>query len=135
MIPPVVLVVEDDVDLREAVYALLDEAGVAVIRADDGEEALDLLRSGLRPAVVLLDLMMPRMNGLEFRRQQLAERSPIADIPIVVLSGWSGGRDEVRDLGVAAVLRKPVSAQTLFEALRIHGRWAPEAIDGATERG
>jgi two-component system, chemotaxis family, chemotaxis protein CheY len=122
---PIVLIVEDDVDLREALCELLEEEGVAVVRADDGEEALKLLREGLRPVVVLLDLMMPRMNGIEFRRRQLLESPEIRDIPLVVLSGWLEGREEVKKLGVAAVLSKPVSAEVLCEVLRVTGRWIP----------
>jgi two-component system response regulator MprA len=131
MSSPIVLVVEDDVDLRETLCELLDAEGVAVVRADDGEEALDLLRKGLRPAVVLLDLMMPRMNGIEFRRQQLQEEPGVAEIPLVILSGWSEGREEIQRLGVAAVLGKPVSAETLCEVLRMNGRWIPVEGPGA----
>ena len=120
---PVVLVVEDDADLREAICELLTTEGVSVARADDGEEALELLRSGLKPSVVLLDLSMPRMNGLEFRRRQVEEGPDVADVPVVVLSGWDEGREQMeRDTGVA-VLRKPVTPQKLFEALRMQGRW------------
>ncbi len=122
---PIVLIVEDDIDLREALCELLDAEGVDVIRADDGEEALKLLREGLRPAVVLLDLMMPKMNGIEFRRQQLREDSGVRDVPLVVLSGWPEGREEIKQLDVAAVLSKPVSAEDLCEVLRVTGRWIP----------
>jgi len=122
---PIVVIVEDDIDLREALCELLDAEGVDVVRADDGKEALNLLRGGLRPNVLLLDLMMPKMNGIEFRRQQLQEPPEIRDVPLVVLSGWAEGREEVKRLGVAAVLAKPVSAEELCEVLRANGRWLP----------
>ena len=120
-----VLIAEDDVELREALCDLLDAEGIPVVRADDGEEALSLLRSGLRPAAVLLDLAMPRMDGVEFRRRQLADDPAVAAVPVVVLSGWEEGREEMKRLGVSAVLRKPVTPRRLFEVLRTRGRWIP----------
>jgi len=120
-----VLVVEDDRELREAVCSLLADEGVPVVRADDGEEALKLLESGLRPAAVLLDLMMPGMGGLEFRRRQVEMDHGVAEVPVVVLSAWDEGRERAKELGVAAVLTKPVSAARLFETLLRCGRWVP----------
>ena len=68
-----ILVVEDDHDIQSALASILREEGLHVATASDGAEALALLRQGLRPAVILLDLMMPVMNGAEFRAAQLQD--------------------------------------------------------------
>ena len=65
----IVLVVDDDADVRESLELVLRDAGYDVFLAEDGQAALDMLGFGLRPAVILLDLMMPRLNGLEFLEQ------------------------------------------------------------------
>ena len=65
-----VLVVEDDTSLRKGMVALLEATGMTAIEAVDGEDALQLLRHGLAPSVILLDLAMPRMDGWHFRAQQ-----------------------------------------------------------------
>ena len=82
-----VVVVEDDVDIRELVVELLAEFGFDTVGFADGRAALaDLRRPGAPPAVVLLDLEMPGMTGWEFRREQL--RDPLlAHVPVVVTSG------------------------------------------------
>lgn len=69
--------------------------------------------------------MMPGMDGLEFRRRQIAMDHGVADVPVVVLSAWDEGREEAKRLGVAATLKKPVSAPRLFETLLRFGRWTP----------
>jgi CheY-like chemotaxis protein len=111
-----VLIVDDDFGLRESLCAALEEEGFAVATAGNGQEALDYLRQENNPCVVLLDLMMPIMNGWEFRAEQ--RRDPaIASIPVVVLSAFSRVSDEeLHD--VRTVLRKPVNLTTLLDALR-----------------
>ncbi len=79
-----VLVVDDDADIREAFRDFLEEAGYAVICAADGDEALTAMRK--EPiAVVLLDVMMPRMDGREFRRHQLADPA-LRDVPVIIIT-------------------------------------------------
>jgi CheY-like chemotaxis protein len=112
---PTILVVDDDDDLRGAIFALLqEEARVRVAAVANGQQALDLLRGGLRPCVILLDLRMPEMGGVEFRREQLASPD-LADIPVVVLTGDLREIEAVRELGVAFVLMKPVNLRQLLE--------------------
>jgi len=112
---PTLLVVDDDDDLRGAIFALLqEEANVRVAAVANGREALDLLRGGLRPCVILLDLRMPEMGGVEFRREQLA-CPEFADIPVVVLTGDPREIDAVKELGVTLVLKKPVNLHQLLE--------------------
>src|SRR4051794_9814888 len=80
-----VLIVEDDEDLREMMAQMLNIEGFSTATASNGREALDYLHSTRRPNVILLDLMMPVMDGWEFRRQQQADPQ-IAPVPVIVLS-------------------------------------------------
>ena len=108
---PSVLVVDDDSDVRASVAQLLELEGFAVDTAKNGQEALDKLRSGVQPGVVLLDLMMPVMNGLELLNQLRAEpdlRKP----PVIVISANRGY--DADDLGVSAVVRKPFDVDHLL---------------------
>ncbi len=85
-----VLVVEDDRDIRECMADALEMEGYAVACAQHGREALDQLRRGLRPDLILLDLLMPVMSGWEFRQAQLADPL-LAGIPVVIVSASSPG--------------------------------------------
>ena len=109
-----ILVVDDDADIRDAISLVLRSEGYSVIPAEDGQSALDVLGYGAVPRVILLDLMMPRLNGLEFlehARDLLRDR----DIRVVVVTANQGYAAE--DLGVCAVLRKPMDAQDLIQAV------------------
>src|SRR5262245_24891409 len=81
-----VLVVENDADLRDRLRILLHQEGFAVETATDGRDALDQLEAGLRPCVIVMDLMMPVMNGFEFRSEQLKDPT-LARIPVITYSG------------------------------------------------
>lgn len=80
-----VLVVEDSDDNREVLGALLEVEGYHVAYAVDGRDALDKLEHGLRPCLILLDVSMPRMNGIEFRRAQVAD-DRFSEIPVILFS-------------------------------------------------
>ena len=115
-----VLIVEDDADLREMMAQLLTLEGVRASTAVNGREALAYLRNGNKPNVILLDLMMPVMDGWEFRRQQ-QDDALLADIPVVVLSAFDHARTaEVR---ASAVLRKPLDFDQLLLLVR---RYCPQ---------
>jgi CheY-like chemotaxis protein len=108
-----VLLVEDDVDVREAVTDTLEDAGYRVTAARHGQEALALLRDGrARPCLILLDLMMPVMDGWQFRELQSKDPA-LADIPVVALSAHGG----LHALGAADHLRKPVQLRALMEVV------------------
>jgi len=112
--PHPLLVVEDDDDIREAFCELLKLRGFAVESAPDGIEALSKLDRIGRPCLVVLDLMMPRMDGMEFWGRML-ERGALKDVPVVVVSAALEGNPHL-DLGRAvAVLPKPVSIRALLE--------------------
>jgi CheY-like chemotaxis protein len=111
-----VLVVEDDDATREALVMGLEHAGWVVVGAADGRAALDLLRGGLAPRVIVLDLMMPVMDGHEFRRQ-LLEDAALASIPLVVVSADMWASRLAGAPGVHAVLMKPVDLDDLLRSL------------------
>ena len=102
-----VLVVDDDADMREALRYLIEANGHSVITAGNGEEALEMLRRGLRPCVILLDLMMPVKDGIQFRVEQ-RQNAAFADIPVVLLSGHYNPQHYAALLGAVAHLQKPI---------------------------
>ncbi|HZI15627.1 MAG TPA: response regulator [Myxococcus sp.] len=108
-----VLAVDDDPDILLAFKDVLEMEGHCVLLARGGREALELLRRGTRPAVILLDLMMPDLSGWEFIEAQTADAS-LASIPVVVLSGQGVSAREVAALGAAGYLRKPVDLEQLL---------------------
>src|SRR3954465_450681 len=113
----VVLVVEDEPDWREALAGILEDASYRVLCAANGAEALTLLEQHQgRCDVILLDLMMPVMNGWDFRSKQL--RNPLlADIPVLLMSAGARLAAAHDDLQAAGYLNKPVSAEDVVEQL------------------
>lgn len=109
-----VLVVEDDPDLRQMMEQLLHLEGFAPVTAPNGREALTLLRSGAPVKAILLDLMMPVMDGWEFRRQQRAEPA-FADIPVIVVSAIDPER--ALELSPVAFFRKPLAFDQVLDCL------------------
>jgi two-component system, chemotaxis family, chemotaxis protein CheY len=111
-----VLVAEDDHEIREAVEVLLTEVGYRVLTAADGQKAVELLRklagTSEFPTVLLLDLMMPVMNGWEVLSELRAH--PELALPVVIVSAFA---DQAPHDGVRAVLRKPVQVSQLLGAL------------------
>jgi len=80
-----ILVVDDDSELSELMASILEDEGYQAVAVENGQVALDYLKKSPAPCVILLDLMMPSMNGWEFRDAQLSDPS-LADIPVVVVS-------------------------------------------------
>jgi CheY-like chemotaxis protein len=109
-----ILVVEDDEMTRASIVELLDEAGYSVTQAANGAEALDKLRQGPPPCVILLDLMMPVMTGQEFRREQLKDPA-LAAIPVIVVSAADAW--QLRALKAAACLSKPFTVERLLSTV------------------
>src|SRR5262245_46695358 len=106
-----ILLVEDDTDIREALSYLLADQGYDVACAEDGQEALSYLHSGHKPAIILLDLMMPRMDGYQFRAAQRSEPE-IASIPVILFSAAGNVVQRAKGLDVALALEKPVPFDT-----------------------
>ncbi|HTJ42474.1 MAG TPA: CBS domain-containing protein [Kofleriaceae bacterium] len=108
-----VLVVDDDPDIRDQLAEILAEEGYEVITAANGREALERLRDGGRPALILMDLLMPVMDGWALRAE--LERDPrTREIPVVLLSGQGNAREEATRLDAHACLVKPVPYPTLL---------------------
>ncbi|HEY3358325.1 MAG TPA: response regulator [Polyangia bacterium] len=105
-----ILVVEDDQELRAVMAEVLAELGHAVLCAAEGGEALRLLGAGAQVDVILLDLLMPGVDGYEFRARQLADEG-LAAIPVIILS--AGGERRPAPLGEVTYLRKPVELDEL----------------------
>jgi len=110
-----VLIVEDDADLREMMAQLLTLEGFSTAAVANGREALAYLRSNAAPDVILLDLMMPVMDGWEFRRQQQRD-SDMAGVPVIVLSALDQPR--AADVEADAFLKKPLDFDRLLELIR-----------------
>jgi CheY-like chemotaxis protein len=114
-----ILVVEDDADILNALILVLEDAGYTVAGAADGRQALDYLRGNLPPRLILLDLMMPVMDGWQFRREQ--EQDPaLASIPVLVISAGGLTAQKAAALGAAGFLQKPVEVEALLDAIRRH---------------
>lgn len=112
-----VFIVEDDADVREMLAQALELEGYSVSAAVNGQDALDKLRTESPPCVILLDLMMPIMNGWQFLAIQATDPA-LAAIPVVVLSGDATLDTKAQSLGAAGYMRKPISIDTLFTTVK-----------------
>jgi CheY-like chemotaxis protein len=119
MPPPVVLIVEDDATLRDVLAETLKFEGFDPQVATNGLHALERLQHIEPPGAIVLDLMMPLMDGWGFRNT-LRLMPKIANVPVVVVSAMPP--DQIGDLDAAAVLTKPVDFDRLIDTLRRHCR-------------
>jgi len=110
-------VVEDDVDTRDMLGRFLELEGFQVEVAANGKQALDRLTSGVRPCVILLDLMMPVMDGRSFREQQL-QNPGLATIPIIVFSAYRDVAKTAGELNAAGHLAKPLKLPDLLRTVQ-----------------
>jgi CheY-like chemotaxis protein len=111
MSAPTVMVVEDDLDTREMLSRFLELEGYRVETASNGRQALDQLTDGSRACVIVLDLMMPVMDGWQFRREQVRDAA-LSRIPVIVVS--AAGRDRIERIDANEVLSKPVDLDELL---------------------
>ena len=116
-----ILIVEDDADLRDSLLEVLGDAGYQAIGAPNGQQGLDELDGmSVAPCLILLDLMMPVMDGREFRRRQLQD-SRFAEVPIVIATA---GRDTdpavLVEMQPAAMLKKPFRIADLMRLVEQH---------------
>jgi len=114
---PPILIVEDDPDLREMMAQLLALEGFAASAVANGREALEYLGQGAPPDLILLDLMMPVMDGWEFCRRQSTDPS-MAALPVIVLSALDQSR--AGDIGAVEFLKKPLDFDRLLTLVRRH---------------
>ncbi len=119
------MVVEDDYAIRETLRELLEDEGYGVVWACNGQEALARLRAGAAaPRLILLDLMMPVMDGWEFRRAQQHDPA-LSRIPVVVISADAALDQEAARLAVEGCLAKPFELQALLDTVH---RLCPDAV-------
>lgn len=118
-----VLVIDDDGDIRETLREVIAAEGFPVIAVANGAQGLDQLVTGARPGLIVLDLMMPVMNGWEFL-SELRKNDAFADVPVAVISA-SGGRPPAAR--ATAAIRKPIDLDALIALVRRHCA-APPAV-------
>jgi CheY-like chemotaxis protein len=116
-VQPPVLLVDDNDDAREALAFLIEKDGCEVIQARNGRDALRRLEQGLRPCLILLDLMMPQLDGWAFRGEQ--RKLPGGeDVPVVIYSASPTVSEDAKQLGVAGWLQKPLDFDALLTTVR-----------------
>jgi DNA-binding response OmpR family regulator len=110
---PVVLVADDDDDIRDLVAFRLDRAGYEVLRAGDGQQALDLAREH-NPDLAVLDVMMPKLTGYDVTRELRADAAT-SRIPVILLTARVQEADVARgfEAGADDYVKKPFSPQEL----------------------
>jgi CheY-like chemotaxis protein len=112
-----VFIVDDDHGLRESVSGLLRSEGILSLGFADGVEALAAFRQGLKPAAILLDISMPRMDGWDFRSAQRADPG-LKDVPVVILTAAGFSESTIKlQFGDVPVLRKPLHPGELVDTL------------------
>ena len=110
---PIILIVDDEPAIRDAFATLLRLGDYEVLTAANGVEALAVLAQEPQIALIILDLMMPLMNGWEFRAQQIADPA-IAEIPVIIVTGASERPMDPLLLSTAGLLRKPIDADAVL---------------------
>jgi CheY-like chemotaxis protein len=115
-----IFIVEDEDMIRDSLVEFLDEQGYEAVGAAHGRDALDkLAASGPRPCLILLDLMMPVMDGRSFREQQL-QTPELASIPVVIVSAYRDVAETAGELNAAGHLAKPLNLTTLLQTVQRH---------------
>jgi CheY-like chemotaxis protein len=110
-----IMVVEDEDEAREILVQILEFEGFSVCSFANGADALDYIKSGTEPCLIVLDIMMPVMDGREFRAV-LLKNPAWAKIPTVVVTALESS--SIRQLDVTKVLRKPVDVNALLSVVR-----------------
>lgn len=113
-----ILIVEDSMDIQIPLRQLFEVEGYIVDFATNGLEALDVLKSGSDlPAIILLDIMMPVMDGFEFRNQQIADPR-ISHIPVIIMSADANIKAKQSKIGAKHYLRKPINIDDLLDVVK-----------------
>ena len=116
-IPGSIMAIDDDEGIREALQTVLALRYEAVCTTSTGDEALQMLRQGLNPALILLDLRMPGMSGSEFVERLQADPR-LRDIPFIVLSGDPAAKVAAESMGARGCLAKPIGVHDLLAAIQ-----------------
>ena len=112
-----VLIVEDDPEIRAGLRDLLADEGCTLVEAANGLQAIEYLKTGSRPKLIVLDLAMPVVNGWEFRIAQRANPA-IAEIPVVILSARPEEAADLAWLGIADFFPKPIDVERFLGTIR-----------------
>ena len=115
-----ILIVEDDRDIREFLGELLQAEGYSVVLAANGNQARERLESPPLPSLILLDLMMPELDGWALSKE-LKCVEELARIPVILVSGLSDVRHEADSLNAIGYLRKPFDMDNLLELIEKAG--------------
>jgi CheY-like chemotaxis protein len=131
-----ILIVDDDPDVQEMMRVALTADGYIVESAATARDGIDFLRSHAETRAIVLDLLLPELNGVEFRRIQLRDRS-LAWIPVIVTSAAVDGDRLAREAQAFAFVRKPLDVDELRRAVasattarRLHGSGPVELATG-----
>ena len=108
-----ILLVEDDDDIRDSLAEILSQEGYSVLSARNGREALELLARVPTPRLILLDLRMPIMDGVQFRQEQLRDGT-LCDVPVVILTAALDDHTSDGVLAGCGRLRKPIDLDALL---------------------
>lgn len=111
-----VLIVDDDSDIRELMKMVIENEGYHVDLAADGLDALHQLQSGVQPALILVDLMMPGMDGEQFLKEIQSDH--FAGTPVVIVSGHAAAQQKAAELHAVCCLMKPIECDELLKAVR-----------------
>jgi len=114
-----VLVVDDDADIREAIQDALEQEGHAVELAADGQEALDVLETGVTPCLILLDWNMAPMNAEDFM-EAFSKHRLSGQVPVVLVTADARANEKMSH-GFAGILKKPMKLEALYEVVRRYG--------------
>jgi two-component system response regulator MprA len=114
-----VLIVDDDMDIRDTIRMVLEHKGYRAMAASNGEEALRVLGAGDPVDLILLDMMMPIMDGWGFRNSQ-PDGPAFVTIPVVVLTGDGRASSKAAAIGAAGYLKKPLDLDDLLETVARH---------------
>jgi two-component system chemotaxis response regulator CheY len=112
-----VMIVDDDNDIRDAISQILEYEGYNVLQASNGQEGIERLRQQDRPSLILLDLMMPVMNGWQFQ-SELQNQPDLSKIPVIILSADGNIQQKSEGIGVAGYLKKPIQLDTLLDTVK-----------------
>ena len=115
-----ILIAEDDDDIRDLLQLILSSEGHDVEVSADGCEALERLRAGSQPSLIILDMMMPRLDGEGFLRAMRNDPN-VPDIPVVIISGHQAARQKAAEFKVAGCLVKPIELDELSALVRSVG--------------
>jgi CheY-like chemotaxis protein len=117
--PRSILIVEDDADIQESVADILSLEGYQIFRANHGADALQQLKAGIKVQLILLDLMMPVMDGFQFRERVLKDDG-LSTIPILIMSADGHVKEKLARIGAKAYLQKPVDMDDLIRSVKTH---------------